>query len=157
RVQSRGNAEEVVRGSPVLQPVERRLDLGPERRERGDRIPLGLLRILGCEVELGAVTGREADNLAPVRRQPGGERLRVVPVERHLLAQRHWRVVVGGADEDEADHAKWVAGRARRTTMTRAKPASARYAARRPVQPPSRRRPRYAHQTSHVTAVTAIS
>ncbi len=126
RVQAGGNAEEVVRGSPVLQPVERRLDLRPERRERGDRIPLGLLRVLGCEVELGAVAGREADSLAPVRRQPGGERLRGVPVERHLLAQRHGRVVVGGADEDEADHAKWVAGRARRTTMTRTKPASAR-------------------------------
>ena len=47
-------------------------------------------------------------------------------VERHLFAQRHGRVMVGGSDEDEADQAKWVAGRARRTTMTRTKPASAR-------------------------------
>ena len=30
RVQPRGDAEEVVRGRPVLQPVERRLDLRPE-------------------------------------------------------------------------------------------------------------------------------
>ena len=126
RVEPRGDAEEMVRRGAVVQPVERRLDLGPERRERRDRILLGLLRVVGGEVELGAVAGREADRFASVRREPGRQRLRVVAVERHLLAQLDRRVVVGGADEDEAHHAKWVAGRARRTTTTRAKPASAR-------------------------------
>ena len=101
RVETRGDAEEVVRRGPVLQPVERRLDLRAERRERRDRSLLGLLRVVGGEVELGAVAGREADRLAPVRGEPGRQRLRVVAVERDLLAQLDRRVVVGGADEDE--------------------------------------------------------
>jgi len=47
--------------------------------------------------------------------------------ERDLLAQLHRRVVVRRADEDEAQHQpKWVAGKASRTTTTRAKPARAR-------------------------------
>ena len=74
--------------------------------------------------------------------EPGSEGTRVVTVKGHLLAQLDRCVVVGRADENEADHAKWVAGRASRTTTTRTNPARARYAARRPVQPPSRRRPR---------------
>src|SRR5262249_31096257 len=113
--------------------------------------------IVGCHVQLGAVAGREANGFAPVRREPGRERRRFLASKRHLLAQLDRRVVVRGADEDEAHHAKWVAGRASRTTITSAKPASARYAARRPAQPPSSRRPRYAHQTNQVAAVTAMS
>src|SRR5262249_48597101 len=145
------------RGGPVLQPIERRLDFRPERRERGDRLALCLLGVVGGHVELGAVAGREAHRLAPVRRQTRRERPRILAIERDLLAQLDRRVVMRGADEDETHHAKWVAGRARRTTTTRAKPASARYAARRPAQPPSRRSPRYAHQTHQVAAVTAMS
>ena len=126
RVEARGDAEEMVRRCPVLQPVERRLDLRPERRERRGRIPLGLLRVGGGDVELGAVAGREAGRFASALREAGRQRLRGVAVERHLLAQLHRRVVVGGTDEDEAHHAKWVAGSARRTMTTRAKPARAR-------------------------------
>src|SRR5437588_156226 len=126
-------------------------------RERRGSCALRLARVGGGDIELGAVAGRDANRLASVLRQPRGERLRLIAVERNLLAQLDRRVVVRGADEDEADHAKWVAGRARRTTTTRANPARASDAARRPVQPPNRRRPRYAHQTSHVAAVTAMS
>ena len=88
---------------------------------------LGLFRVGRDQIQLGAVAGREADRLALLPRQPGRQRLRVVAVERDLLAQLDRRVVMGGADEDEAQHqAKWVAGRASRTTTTSAKPARAR-------------------------------
>ena len=106
RVEARGDAEEMVRGGPVVQPVERGLDLGAERRECRDRVALGLLGIVGCEVELRAVAGREADRFPPIHREPRRQRLRVVTVERHLLTQLDRRAVVRGADEDEADHAK---------------------------------------------------
>src|SRR5262249_56926744 len=81
-----------------------------------------------------------------------GERSSFVAVERDALAQLDRRVVMRGADEDEVRHAKWVAGSARRTTMTSAKPTSATYAARLPDQP-ARRSTRYAHQATHVTSV----
>src|SRR5512135_1542535 len=147
----------MVRRRLIAQPVERRLDIGLERREGRNSLPFGCLCVGRRNVELRTVAGREANGLAPVLRQPGDELLRFVPPERHLLAELDRRVVMRGADEDEARHAKWVAGRARRTTMTRANPARARYAARRPVQPPSKRRPRYTHHTIQVAAVTTMS
>ncbi len=106
RVEAGSDPEEMVRGRPILEPVERRLDFGAERRERRNGVSLGLLRVVGGEVELRAVAGREADRFAPVRREPRRQRLRVVAVERHLLAQLDRRAVVRGADEDEAHHAK---------------------------------------------------
>ena len=126
RVEACGDAEEMVGRGAVVQSVKGRLDLRPERGERGDRIALGLLCVVSGEVELGPVAGREADGLPPVRREPGRKRLRVAVVQRDLLAQLDRRVMVGRTDEDETHHAKWVTGRARRTMTTRAKPARAR-------------------------------
>src|SRR5262249_16130231 len=101
--------------------------LRPERLEGNRRILLGLIGVGRDQIKLGAVAGREADRLALLGRQPGGQRLRVLAVERDLLAQLHRCVVMGGTDEDETQHqAKWVAGRGSRTTITSAKPASAR-------------------------------
>ena len=132
RVEAGRDAEEMQRGGAIVQPVERGLDLGLERSERGDSVTLGRLRVVGRDVELGAVARREAHRLAAALREPRGERLRRLPLERDPLAQLDRRVVVRGADEDEADHPKCPAGMTTRTTMTSAKPASARYAARRP-------------------------
>ena len=123
----------------VAQPVERALDLRLELRERGDRSALDRVPALAHDVELGAVAGREADGLAAALREPRGERRRLLGVEGDPLPQLERRAMVRGADEDEVHHAKWVAGSAIRTTITSAKPASARYAARRPAQPAARR------------------
>src|SRR5262249_33869504 len=72
RVEPGGDSEEVMGRGPVLQAVERGLDLRPERGERRDRVALRLLDVLGRDVELGAVAGREAGCLASALRQPGG-------------------------------------------------------------------------------------
>src|SRR5205085_9975541 len=101
---------------------------------------------------LRAVARRKDDRLAQLL----GERRRLLPVERDPLAQLDRRVMVRGADEDEMHQAKWVAGRARRTTITSKKPASARYAARLPASPRTRRT-RYEAQTNHVTQVAITS
>ena len=119
----------------VAQPVEGRAQLRLERKERCLRLLFGSVPGLVREVELRAVAGREADDLAPL----AGEGLRqlrcTVTVERCTLAQLDGRLMVGDADEDDAHVAKWVMGRARRTTATSTKPARTRYAARRPRQP----------------------
>ncbi len=100
RVETGRDPEEVMSCGPVLEPVERGLDLRPERGQCGDRGELGLLRIVGGEVELGAVAGREAGGLASVRGEPRSERVRVVAPERDLLTQLDRSVVMRGADED---------------------------------------------------------
>ena len=106
RIEPCRDAEEMVSSSPVAQAVERGLDLGLERSERRGGSALGLACIGGGDIELRAVAGREAGHLASVLRQPCGKRLRLVAVERNLLAQLDRRVVVRGADEDEMHHAK---------------------------------------------------
>src|SRR5204862_1055229 len=136
RVEAGRDAEQVERRGVVVQPVERLLHLRLELRERGNRAPLGRLTVDRRDVQLRAVAGREADALAEAARQVR----RGLEIERDALPQLDGRVVVGGADEDEAHQAKWAAGRARRTTITSTNPASARYAARRPVQPRTERR-----------------
>ena len=126
RVESGRDAEQVQARGLVAQAVERLLDRRLELGERGDGGPLRRLRIGTGDVQLGAVAGREADRLAAALREPRRERRRLLPVERDALSHLDGRVMVRGADEDEAHQAKWVAGRARRTTITSTKPASAR-------------------------------
>src|SRR5213075_319801 len=138
RVETGGNAEEVQRGGVVVEPVERLLDLRLELGQRLDREPLRRGAVRCRHVELGAVAGREADRLA----EPPRERGRLPAVERDTLPELDRGVMVRGADEDETHQAKWVAGRASRTTITSTKPARATYAARRPAQPRSERRTR---------------
>src|SRR5581483_5615933 len=150
-------AEQVESRGMVVEPVERRLDVGLELRERGHRSPLRGRAVLGGEIELGAIARRQTGRLPAVLREPRGEGPRLLLLERDALAQLDGGVVVRRADEDEADHAKWLPGSASRTTTTRTKPASATYAARRPAQPAARRRTRYALQTSHVATVAAMS
>src|SRR5487761_1444761 len=144
RVEPGSDAEQMQRGSVVAQAVQRRLEL----RQDLDRPALGLVGVFGFDVQLGAVARREA------YRPPEalGQRMRLLGVERDALAQLDRSVMVPGSDENEAHHPKWVAGRASRTTITSAKPASAMYAARRPAQPAARA-PRYPVQTTHVTSV----
>jgi len=125
RVEPRRDAEEMVGGGTVVEPVERRLHLGLEGGEHRNGLPLRGLCVGSGDIQLRAVARRETDGLAPICRQPRRERLRLVPAERDLLAHLDRRAVVRGADEGETHHAKWVAGRASRTTTTRAKPASA--------------------------------
>ena len=125
RVEPGRDAEEVQRGRVVAQAVERRLHLGLELGERRDGGSLRGVDVRCGEVELRAVARREAHGFAAVRRQPLRKRRRGVAIERDALAQLERSVVVRGADEDEAHHEKWAAGRASRTTMTSAKPTSA--------------------------------
>src|SRR5207253_567071 len=106
RVEPRRDAEQMQRGRAILQPVERRLDLRLERRKRGDGVALGRLRVIGRDIELGAVARREADRFAPALREPRRERLRRLPLERDPLAQLDGRMVMRRADEDETDHPK---------------------------------------------------
>ena len=80
----------------------------------------------------------------------------MLAVERDALAQLDRRVMVRGADENEAHQLKWTAGSARRTTMTSAKPTSATYAERRPPTPVARST-RYAAHTTQVTSVATTS
>src|SRR5581483_10135816 len=148
RVEPRGDPKEMQCCRVVAQAVERRLELG----EGFDGCALGRVRVVGLDVQLGAVARRQAHGPAEALR----ERVRLVAVECDALAQLDGSVVVRGADENELRHPKWVAGRASRTTMTSAKPVSARYAARRPDQPAART-PRYAAQTTHVTSVAMTS
>ena len=131
RVEAGGDAEEMERGRLVAQAVERGLDLRLELGERRDRTLLGLVDVFRHDIELRAVARREADRLAEL----SGEQCRMLTVERDPLSQLDRRVMVRGADENEAHHAKWVTGRASRTRITSAKPASATYAARRPDHP----------------------
>ena len=106
RVEAGRDAEEMQHGRAIVQPVERRLDLGLERGERGNGVALGRLGVVGRDVELGAVARRETHRLATALREPRGKRLRRLPLERDPLPQLDRRMVVRGADEDEADHPK---------------------------------------------------
>src|SRR5581483_3065567 len=130
RVEPRGDTEEMERGGVVAQPVEHGLELAEDL----DRAAFRLVRVLCLDIELGAVACGETDRGAELLRN----RVRLVPVERNALAQLDGSVVVRGADEDQVHQPKCVAGRASRTRMTSAKPASARYAARLPDQPTAR-------------------
>src|SRR5205823_3632154 len=115
--------------------VERRRQLGLELEQGLLGGALGGVRIPGRDVDLGAVARREADHLASdLLGEPPCQRRRVVARERGPLPQLDGRAMVRGADEDEV-HAKWVTGRASRTTTTSANPAITRYAPRRPRQP----------------------
>src|SRR5689334_19193838 len=96
----------------VSQTVERVLDLRLERRERCDGPTLGLGRIVGNDVELRAVAGREAHGLAELERHG----MRVVAVERNALPELDRCVMVRGSDENEMHQLKCTAGSARRTT-----------------------------------------
>ena len=102
RVEARRDAEEVQRGGLVVQAVERVLDLRLERGERLDRVRFGGLDVLRGDVELGAVARREANGLAELVRK----RARVLGVERDALAELDRRVMVRGADENEAHQLK---------------------------------------------------
>ena len=129
RVEPGRDAEQVQRGGLVVQAVERVLDLRLERGENRDRARFCVVGVFGGDVELGAVARREADGLAELLRERG----RLLRVERNALAELDRRVVMRGADENEAHQLKWTAGSARRTTTTSAKPMSATYAERRPL------------------------
>jgi hypothetical protein len=102
RVEAGRDAEQVQRGGLVVQAVERVLDLRLERRKRLDRACFGGLDILRGDVELGAIARREANGLAELQR----ERARVLRVERDALAELDGRVMVRGADENEAHQLK---------------------------------------------------
>ena len=113
RVQARRDAERVQRRRLAVQPVEHRADVRPRRaRASAPRRRCSATPLLDTgEVELGAVAGRQADGLAARLRPAGGRARRRPPVERHALAHLDRRVMVRGADEDDA-HAKWVGGQA---------------------------------------------
>jgi hypothetical protein len=106
RVEPSCDAKEVVGRRSIVEPVERRLDVGLERRERCDGFALGRLRVFRGDVELGAVARREANDLAAALRKLRGESLRGIPLERDPLPQLDRSMVVRRADEDEADHPK---------------------------------------------------
>ena len=90
--------------------------LARELLQRRERAVVALAR----EVELGAVAGREADRVAEAARQLG----RAVERQRDALAQLDRRDVVRDADERQLQ--KCVPASTMRTTITTAKPASAR-------------------------------
>ena len=125
RVEPGGDAEEVQRRRVLVQAV----DDAVERltRQLLERRQCGAL-VDPVDVELGAVAGREADRIA----ERAGERRRGCEIERDPFAQLDRRDVVRQADQRER-HVKWLPASTRRATITRAKPPSARYAARRPV------------------------
>src|SRR5689334_9470772 len=122
------------RGGLVAQAVERLLNIRLERSERGDRPPFAVVGVVGCEVDLGAIARGEAHRFSKL----GRKCVRLLAVERDALAQLDRRVVMRGADEDDAHQLKCTAGKARRTRMTSANPASATYAERRPAEPRTR-------------------
>ena len=127
----------------VSEPVQRRPELRFEREERGLRPALGLVAGLVCEVELRPVARRQADRLRRGARERSRERGAALPVERSAFTQLERSLMVRDADEDELAHEKWVTGRARRAMATSRKPASTRYAARRPRRPVPKRSARY--------------
>ena len=106
RIEPRCHAKEMQRGRMVAQAVERRLHLRLELSERSDRGLLRRVDVRRSDVQLGAVARREAHRLAADGCEPRRELRAVLAVERDPLAQLDGRVVVRGADEDEADHPK---------------------------------------------------
>ncbi len=104
RVEPGGDREQVAHRLGPAQRVERAEQLGrPDlrlAREHGQRGALGLDRVCGEQVELGAVAGRDRDRL--VDRVGGGQlgqHARGTALgQRELLAQRQRRGLVGGAD-----------------------------------------------------------
>ena len=126
RVQPGGDAEEMESRVLVAQAVERRSELLLEREQRGFGLFLGAFRRLVREVELRAVAGRETHRLAVLAGKRPGQLGCTLGIESRALPQLDRRLMVRDADEDDAHVAKWVAGKARRTTATRTKPARTR-------------------------------
>ncbi len=90
------------------------------------------------DVEADAVARREGDRLAVVAGKPRGQGARVLEIECEALAQLNRSAVVRGSDEKQRHVQKCESGTApTRTATTSRKPATARYAARRPRQPAS--------------------
>jgi len=143
RVEPAGDAEEVQRGCFVGQAVDDRakLVLG-KPADRGQGIEGTPLRIGADKIELGAVARGQADGLA-LGGELGSELRRLGQRDEGSLAHRDRRGLVRESDKGQV-HEKWVSWRPTRATITRAKPTSARYAARRPRQPASYRSTRYA-------------
>jgi hypothetical protein len=98
RVQPGGDAEEMECGRTIAEPVQRGLDVG----ERCDGATFGLLGVVGGDVDLGAVAGRQHDSLAELL----CERVRLLRIERNALPQLDGSVMVRRADEDEMHQAK---------------------------------------------------
>src|SRR6266511_3640298 len=142
RIEAGRNAEEMQSRRLVAKTVERGPEVFLQRQQRG----LGLLfRLLGGlvrEVELRPVARREADRLGLRSRELLCELAGAARLERRTFSELDGRPVVRDADKDDAHVAKWVTGRASRTTATSTNPASTRYAARRPRHPARWRRAR---------------
>jgi hypothetical protein len=131
RVEAGGHSEEMQRRRVIREPVREGGDLvAAEETKRLQRLLVGAL---ADHVQLGAVARRETDAL-PVARELARERGRLARVERDALTHLDRGMTVRDADEREP-HAKWVAGRASRTTITSANAASATYAVRLPCHP----------------------
>ena len=141
RVEARSDPEEVQRGGLIAQAVERRAEVGLEREQRGFGTPLGVATGLVREIELRSVAGRETHCFARRPLEPVRKLCSLLAAERCPLAELNRRAVMGDPDEDDP-HEKCVTGNASRTTATRRKPASTRYAARRPRNPAPKRRTR---------------
>jgi hypothetical protein len=90
----------------IAKPIEGGLDVGLELGERRDCRLLGGFDVGRGHVQLGAVARREADGLAAGRREPLREIGGRVVAERDTLAQLDRRVMVRGADENEAHQEK---------------------------------------------------
>src|SRR5262249_19014147 len=102
RIEPGGDAEEMQRRGLVAEPVQRRAELLLQGEQGRLRLALRLVRGLVGDVQLGAVTGRQANGLAAIPgecpRQLGG----VVPVEGGPLPTRDGRLVARNAAEDDA-------------------------------------------------------
>ena len=86
--------------------VERGAELRLEREQRGLRLLLGGVGGLGCEVELGAVAGRQADSLTVVAGKRARQFHRMLRIERCAFAQLDRSLVVRDANEHDAHVAK---------------------------------------------------
>ena len=139
RVEPGGDAEEVQRGRLVAQAVERRLDRRARAR-RAPRPPRARRRRRPSRARYSSVRLQvERHTASPPSAEPLERAPRARAVERDPLPQLDRSVLVRGADEDERITRSGVTGRREaHERSTSAKPASARYAARRPVQPRAR-------------------
>ena len=110
----------------VTQSVEGRAEFRLECEERSLRLLLCSVTGLVSEVELGAVARRQANRFTLSACERMRQLSSALPVECRALTQLDGRLVMRDADEDDAHVAKWVTGRARRTTATSTKPARTR-------------------------------
>src|SRR5204863_8850887 len=123
------DAEEMDARRLVLEPVEDRAQLvlfeaGACGQHRHGVIGRGE-RLLSCEIELRAVTGRKAHRFACVARELAGNRRGLVALQGDPLSQLDGCDAMRDADQEQR-HEKWVSGRPRRTTTTSANPARTR-------------------------------